>query len=51
MVVMDATTLLLLIDPSAKPPRDPETKKPREKCKERVQVLVDTLSEAGIWTT
>lgn len=47
MVVMDATTLLLLIDPSAKPPRDPETKKPLEKCKERVQFLVQTLVESG----
>jgi predicted nucleic acid-binding protein len=47
MVVIDATTLLLLIDPKAKPPRDPKTLKPLEKCKERLEFLVQTLTEAG----
>src|ERR1700676_3681163 len=47
MVVIDATTLLLLIDPNARPPRDPATRKPLEKCKERLEFLIETLSEAG----
>jgi hypothetical protein len=47
MVVIDATTLLLLIDSKAKPPRDPKTQKPLEKCKERLEFLVQTLTGAG----
>jgi hypothetical protein len=47
MVLIDATTLLLLLDPDARPPRDPATKKPLENCKERIEFLIETLSEAG----
>jgi hypothetical protein len=47
MVLIDATTLLLLLDSDARPPRDPATKKPLEKCKERIEFLIETLSEAG----
>jgi hypothetical protein len=47
MVVLDATTLLLLIAPSAKPPRNPTTGKPVERCKERLEFLLETLSSAG----
>lgn len=47
MVVLDATTLLLLIEPSAKPPKDPNTGKPLERSKDRLEFLVETLSDAG----
>ena len=47
MVLLDTTTLLLLIEPTAKPPLDPQTKKPVEKCKERLEYLIETLSQAG----
>ncbi len=47
MVVLDATTLLLLIEPSAKPPQDPKTGKPVERCKERLEFLLETLTSAG----
>jgi len=45
MVVMDASTLLLLFDPQAKPPKDETTGQPLEKCKERIDLLVQDLSE------
>jgi hypothetical protein len=47
MVVMDATTLMLLIDPTAKPPRNPATGAPVDRCKDRIEFLIATLSEAG----
>jgi len=47
MVILDATTLLLLIDPKARPPLDPSTRKPLERCKDRLEYLRDSLSEAG----
>ena len=47
MVVIDATTLMLLIDPTAKPPLDLATNKPVERCKDRIEFLLTTLSEAG----
>ncbi len=47
MILLDATTLLLLIDPSAKPPKDPSTGKPLEKCKERIEYLLETLNGTG----
>lgn len=47
MIVLDATTLLLLIEPSAKPPKDPSTGKPLEKCKERIENLLQTLTGTG----
>ncbi|KAF1712442.1 hypothetical protein CSC70_02665 [Pseudoxanthomonas kalamensis DSM 18571] len=48
MVVMDATTLLLLFYPSAKPPIDETTKQPLEKCRERIELRLQNLSEASI---
>lgn len=48
MVVMDATTLLLLFYPNAKPPIDEATKQPLEKCKERIELLLQNLSEENI---
>lgn len=47
MIVIDATTLILLIAPSAKPPKDPSTGKPVEKCKERIEYLLETLTGTG----
>lgn len=47
MIVLDATTLLLLIEPSAKPPKDPSTGKPLEKCRERIENLLQTLTGTG----
>jgi len=44
MVVMDSTTLMLLIDPEAKPPQDPKTRKPVQKSKERIEYLLETLN-------
>jgi predicted nucleic acid-binding protein len=46
MVVLDATTLMLLIEPTARPPVDPQTKKPLAKSRERLEFLIETLSEA-----
>lgn len=48
MVVIDATTLILLFHPSADPPLDEETGKPLTKCKERIEFLLQNLSQANI---
>ena len=40
MVAIDNTTLALLLHPKAKPPNDPQTKRPLEKCKERIEQLI-----------
>lgn len=48
MILRDATTLLLLVDPSAKPPKDPSTGQPLDKCKERVEHLLQTLSDLAV---
>ena len=40
MVAIDNTTLALLLHPKAKPPNDPQTKLPLEKCKERIEQLI-----------
>lgn len=47
MVILDSTTLLLLIDPNSKPPRDPGSGKPLERCKDRLTYLTETLTAAG----
>lgn len=46
MVVFDSTTILLAIDPRAKPPLDLDTRKPIEKCQERIEHLLKTLQAA-----
>ena len=43
MAVFDSTTLLYLLDPSAKPPTDPDTGQPVARAKERVELLLETL--------
>ena len=40
MVAIDNTTLALLLHPKAKPPNDPQTKRPLDKCKERIEQLM-----------
>lgn len=45
MVVLDATTLLYLLDPNAKAPTDPETGQAVTDVKERVEHLVSTLEK------
>jgi predicted nucleic acid-binding protein len=40
MVAIDNTTLALLLHPKAKPPNDPVTKMPLEKCRERIEQLI-----------
>jgi hypothetical protein len=48
MVILDTTTLLLLFFPSALPPIDPGTDAPLLRCKERIELLLGTLSEGKI---
>jgi predicted nucleic acid-binding protein len=43
MVVFDSAILTLLIWPQARAPLDPSTKLPVEHCKERIELLVQTL--------
>lgn len=45
-VLFDTSTLLLALDPDARPPLDPSTKKPLEHGKQRVEYLIRTLSKA-----
>ena len=35
------------LDPKARPPLDPSTRKPLERCKDRLEYLRASLSEAG----
>ncbi len=46
MVVFDTSTLVLALDPKARPPTDPATNKPVEKCKERVEHLLANLNKS-----
>jgi predicted nucleic acid-binding protein len=46
MVVLDTTILLLLIEPTAKAPIDPSTNKPVDKARQRIEYLLETLSQA-----
>ncbi len=48
MVVMDATFLMLLLDPDASPPTDENTGAPVEQCKERIELLLASLSKGGV---
>lgn len=46
MVVFDTSTIVLTIDPTASPPLDPGTGQPLTRCKDRIDLLLDTLSKA-----
>lgn len=45
MVVFDTAVLTLLLWDSAKPPIDPSSGKPVERCKERMELLVEQLHQ------
>lgn len=47
MVVFDATVLLLVLDPEARPPQNSETGRPVERASERINALIDQLSADG----
>ncbi len=44
MVVFDTSILLLALDPSTSPPLDPNTNAPLERANERIEYLIDTLT-------
>lgn len=44
MVVFDTSTLLLVLDPKASPPTDPDTGKPVERAAERIENLISKLT-------
>jgi predicted nucleic acid-binding protein len=44
MVVFDTSVLLLVLDPSTSPPLDPKTNAPLERAGQRIEHLIDTLS-------
>jgi predicted nucleic acid-binding protein len=46
MVVFDASILVLLFDPDARPPADPKTGKPVARCKERLEHLINGFERA-----
>lgn len=43
MIVFDASILLLLLEPDARPPIDPRTGLPVEHCRERLDYLITTF--------
>lgn len=45
MVVMDSTLLLLLFQPNALPPIDSVTGQPLDRCKERINLLLEQLNQ------
>lgn len=47
MIVIDTTTLLVFLDPSAKPPLDPATGVPVTHFHERVKNQIEALDKAG----
>ena len=47
MVVFDSSLLLLLLDPEARPPLDPATQQPFERCQERIDQLLKKLEQDG----
>jgi len=46
MIVFDTSVILLALNPSTKPPLDPDTKKPIPRADERIEYLIDTLSKS-----
>lgn len=44
MVVFDSSILLLVLDPKARPPVDPDTGKPIDRAADRIEYLIDTLN-------
>lgn len=48
MVVLDSTVLLLFFFPEAKAPLDPATGQALTRCRERLDLLLQTLSGSGV---
>lgn len=48
MVVFDATFLLLALRPGVRAPDDPATHQPVDKARERIEYLIQTLSDSGV---
>lgn len=46
MIVLDSTFLLLFVDEKVSVPKDPGTKKPYDKGRERIEQLIEQLSES-----
>ena len=47
MIIFDTSVLLLVLDPSAKPPTDPNTGQPLDRAGARLEYLVDTLTKTN----
>ncbi|HYF87913.1 hypothetical protein [Azospirillum sp.] len=47
MIAVDTSVFLYLLKPDTSPPKDEATGKPVERCQDRVEHLVATLSKAG----
>jgi len=45
MVVFDASVLLLILNPDARPPLDPETERPVERAADRINTLIQQVSD------
>lgn len=48
MVVFDASILLLLLNPEARPPTDPSTDAPVTRCQDRLEHLIETFEKDRI---
>jgi hypothetical protein len=44
IIVVDSTSLALLINPDANPPTDPNTSEPLKFAKERIEFLISSLT-------
>ena len=44
MVVLDSSVLLLVLDPTARPPIDPATGQPLDKASQRIEYLIENLT-------
>lgn len=44
MVVLDSSVLLLVLDPTARPPIDPATRQPLDKASQRIEYLIENLT-------
>ena len=48
MIAFDTSTILLALDPKCRPPIDPATGKPLTHCRDRVDNLIKTISNAKL---
>lgn len=47
MVVFDTSVLLLVLNPDARPPVDPQTERPLDRAAARIEHLVDGLTRTN----